>query len=257
MHFIIQSNIYSDPDHYRIFDVMEELGYSYERIHLEKETTELVVETKRKDVFVYGSVRLARLAKEKTEWTPGSFYGGNHNYETHANVYSDGLLNYGARIARFGDELNWEESAEKFIKPFNEAKLFTGKCFSKTKWEQFVNEAITAPKTERLNANTLILVAKPAYVQKEARLWIVGGKVITSVYYKFNGDLPFEAAVPPEGIAFAEEMMKRFEVAPAYVMDIGWTVEGWKIVEVNCINSAGFYHANPKPVFKALELFFG
>jgi hypothetical protein len=52
-------------------------------------------------------------------------------------------------------------------------------------------------------------------------------------------------------------MVKIFNVADAFVMDIGSTEEQeWKIIEINCINSAGFYHLNPRALFRALEVFF-
>jgi len=40
-------------------------------------------------------------------------------------------------------------------------------------------------------------------------------------------------------------------------MDIGLTNDGWKIIEVNCINSSGFYpNTNVKAIIKALYTYF-
>jgi len=47
-----------------------------------------------------------------------------------------------------------------------------------------------------------------------------------------------------------------YNVANAYVMDIALTFDGWKIMEVNCINSAGFYKGNVKEIIAALENFY-
>ena len=34
MYFLIQSNIYSDPDHYKVFDALEELNIEYGVINI-------------------------------------------------------------------------------------------------------------------------------------------------------------------------------------------------------------------------------
>ncbi|SQB43514.1 hypothetical protein [Chryseobacterium jejuense] len=34
MYFLIQSNVYSDPDHYKIFDALEELNIDYKVINI-------------------------------------------------------------------------------------------------------------------------------------------------------------------------------------------------------------------------------
>lgn len=65
--------------------------------------------------------------------------------------------------------------------------------------------------------------------------------------------MEFEERVAKEGLAFAQRMAGIFEVAPAFVMDICLTVEGWKIVEINCVNSAGFYNADLSVLVRSLE----
>lgn len=258
MYFLIQSNIYADPDHDRIFEVLEELQYPYEKIHLEKDAHTITIKSDRKDVFVYGSVRLARLAKKNTHWKPGSFYGGNHLFKNFAPHYQEHLLNHGVEVFPFGQAIHWQAGEQKFIKPYQEAKIFTGKVFTQLKWEDFVAHSLAHPPTPLLHKEALVQASTPQKIYKEARLWIVGDQIVDSVYYKFHGDVTYEAQVAREGLDFAREMLAIFKVAPAFVMDICLTAEGWKIVEINCINSAGFYPtSNIKSVVKALELYLG
>ena len=255
MYYLVQSNIYSDPEHYKIFQVLEELNLAYETIELHN-TEKFDVQVDRKDVFVYGSVKLARLAKANVDWTPGSFYGGNHKFEVHAPHYQENMLNYGAAVHKFSEPLTWKPGEQKFIKPYTDAKVFTGKVFTQMKWEDFVNHALDTPRTKMLHKDTLVQASKKQQLIKEARLWIVGETVISGVYYQFHGDVPFAREVSKDGIDFAKSMVKIFNVADAFVMDICLTTEGWKIVEINCINSAGFYHLNPRSLFRALEVYF-
>jgi hypothetical protein len=96
------------------------------------------------------------------------------------------------------------------------------------------------PHTPLMNSKSLIQISEPRDIIKEARLWIVGENIIEAVYYKILKDIPFEEKVEEQGIEFAEQMISTFNVAEAFVMDICLTDIGWKIVEINCINSAGF-----------------
>jgi hypothetical protein len=206
---------------------------------------------------VYGSVKLARLAKANTDWYPGSFYGGNHLFEVYAPYYKEHLLNYETVVFKFGEAIAWKPNEQKFIKPYAVAKLFTGKVFTETKWNDFVAESLISPKTPLLTGDALMQASPPQQLIKEARLWIVGGQVVASVYYRFHGDITFEREVASEGLAFARDMIGIFNVAEAFVMDICLTFDGWKIVEINCINSAGFYpNLNVKGLVKAINHYF-
>lgn len=256
MYFLLQANVYLDPDHYKIFDALEELNIDYEVINIPSAAEKIDFKTDRKDVFVYGSVTIARLAKQNKDWFPGSFYGGNHLYEVYSKYYGENLLNCNISVHTISGQLNWKKDEIKFIKPYNEAKIFTGKVFTEADWKDFVFEALES-QNNRINEGSLIQVSEAKRTIKEARLWIVGGQIIDGGYYKFNDDAPFEEKVSEDGLSFANEMIRLFNLEEAFVMDICLTNEGWKIVEINCINSSGFYpNTNVKSVIKALNIYF-
>jgi hypothetical protein len=257
MYFLVQSNIYSDPDHDRIYSALEELNIEYETIDLKSTDISISISQDRNDVFVYGSVKLARLAKQNAAWYPGSFYGGNHLYEVHSKYYKQNLLNSSTEIFKFGDAIKWNKNENKFIKPYETAKLFTGKIFNEPEWSDFVHENLLTPRTPLLNQESLMQASSPQHIIKEARLWIIGTQIVDAVYYRFYGDMAFESDVSIDGIEFAKEMISIFNVAEAFVMDICLTLDGWKIVEINCINSAGFYpNLDVKNLIKSLNIYF-
>jgi ATP-grasp domain, R2K clade family 3 len=257
MYFLIQSNIQGDTDHEKIIQALEELNIGYETIELTNLTDKIEVKAHRNDVFVFGSVKLARLAKSNTNWYPGSFYGENHLFEVNSKYYKDNLLNYQTEIFKFGDHIEWKDHEYKFIKPYKDAKIFTGKVFTKIKWQDFVEESLLNPKTPLLTIDSIVQASIPQEIIKEARLWVVGKQVVASVYYKFHKDITFETEVASDGIEFAKKMIDTFNVAKAFVMDICLTYSGWKIVEINCINSAGFYpNLNVKSLVRSLDVYF-
>lgn len=256
MYFLIQANVYLDPDHYKIFDALEELNIDYDVINIPPTAEKIDFETDRNDVFVYGSVTIARLAKQNSHWFPGSFYGGNHLYEVYATYYGENLLNHKVSIHEISEELSWEKDELKFIKPYNEAKIFTGRVFNKAEWKDFVFESLEN-KTNRIIKDSLVQISEAKRTIKEARLWIVGGQIIDGGYYKFNDSALFEEHISEDGLIFANEMIQLFNLAETFVMDICLTDEGWKIVEINCINSSGFYpNTNVKSIIKALNIYF-
>ena len=256
MFFLIQANVYLDPEHYKIFDALEDLNIDYEVINIPPTAERIDFETDRKDVFVYGSVTIARLAKQYSDWSPGSFYGGNHLYEVYSQYYGENLLNHTISVHKISEQLNWKEGEVKFIKPYEEAKIFTGKVFTESEWIDFVFEALENP-ANRITEESLVQISEARQTIKEARLWIVGGQIIDGGYYKFNDQAPFEETVSDDGFRFANEMIRLFNLEEAFVMDICLTDEGWKIVEINCINSSGFYpNTNVKSVIKALNIYF-
>ena len=152
-----------------------------------------------------------------------------------------------------GDTIEWLPNETKFIRPCKDSKTFTGRVFSKIKWDDFVQQSLTNGHTTSLDINTLIQVASPKKIYKEARLWVVDGKIVTSSYYFFHGNVSYEENVEPEGLEFGQSMVDLYQVADAFVMDICLTPDGWKIVEINCVNCSGFYKGDLQKVLIALE----
>ena len=253
MYYIIQENIFKEPNYDNIFRVLEKLNLSYEIVKVKPLAEQFEFSTKHKNVFVYGSVKLAKIAQQY-DFKPGSFYGGNHSFEIYSKYYGENLLNFDSQLTEFGQKLNWESGEEKFIRPSQDAKVFTGKKFTETKWNDFVAQTLESAEISPLNQSTKIQITTPKKIYKEARIWIVGGQVITSSYYFFHGNIDFEETVDIDGILFAEEMANIYQVAEAFVMDICLTTEGWKIVEINCVNSAGLYQADVEKLVMALEV---
>ena len=54
-------------------------------------------------------------------------------------------------------------------------------------------------------------------------------------------------------IDFVNNMISLYQPTKAFVMDIAYTDEGLKIVELNCINCSGFYEANIQKIIMELN----
>jgi hypothetical protein len=250
MFYVIQENVFREENYNKIFDVMKRLKLPYEVLRFDKNGNFNPLMNRRKDVFVFGSVRAARLASNK-QWIPGSFYGENHDFQIYKLFYKNNLLNYDSQLKDISDKINWELNEIKFIRPTKDSKTFNGKLYTKTKWEDTVK--MVEEKNLGVIPPVTIQVGTPKKIYKEARIWIVNGKIVTSSYYKFNDNVVWSEDVEPEGLEFAQRMVNIYQVAPAFVMDICLTPDGWKIVEINCINCSGFYKGDLQKLVMALE----
>jgi hypothetical protein len=250
MFYVVQENVFREENYNIIFSTLNRLGLEYEVV---KVADVLEAETQRKDVFAFGSVKMARLSTEMG-WSPGSLYGGNHDYEIYAAHYGENMLNSDCQIVDIDHEIEWMPNEIKFIRPCKDSKLFNGKLYSHVKWtdtkgsvfEYLLDQYHCIPEVS-------IQVGPIKKIYKEARVWIVDGKVITSSWYRFGENVTWSENVDPDGLEFAQTMVDVYQVAPAFVMDICLTPDGWKIVEINCINCAGFYRGDLQKVIIALE----
>jgi len=250
MFYVIQENVFREENYNKIFDVMKRLKLPYEILRFDKNGDFNPLMNRRKDVFVFGSVRAARLACDK-EWTPGSFYGKNHDFQIYKDYYKKNLLNYDSLLKDIADPIVWEPNEVKFIRPTKDSKVFNGKLYSKVKWEDTVQ--MVKEKYLGIMPPVTIQVSSPKKIYKEARVWIVDGRVVTSSYYKFGDNVAWTEDVEPEGLEFAQNMANLYKVAKAFVMDICLTPDGWKIVEINCVNCSGFYRGDLQKLVMALE----
>ena len=250
MFYVIQENVFREENYNKIFDVMKRLKLPYEILRFDKNGDFNPLMNRRKDVFVFGSVRAARLACDK-EWTPGSFYGKNHDFQIYKDYYKKNLLNYDSLLKDIADPIVWEPNEVKFIRPTKDSKVFNGKLYSKVKWEDTVQ--MVKEKYLGVMPPVTIQVSSPKKIYKEDRIWIVDGKIVTSSYYKFGDNVAWTEDVEPEGLEFAQRMADLYKVEKAFVMDICLTPDGWKIVEINCINCSGFYRGDLQKLVMALE----
>jgi hypothetical protein len=102
-------------------------------------------------------------------------------------------------------------------------------------------------------------------IMAEYRLFVVDGEIIAgSLYRAFNKSkvLPIftdntfthnEINQEDACIKFAKNMLDIYQPAKAFVLDIAITLFGPKIIEVNNINSSGFYASNIEAVVVALN----
>ena len=264
MFYVIQENTFREDNYDNLLKSIERLGLPYEIVKSRPFTEDVEFKTERKDVFVFGSVKLARTGR-KYGWKPGSLLNDNHDYNVYSKQWNDWLLNKDSRVVKFGDEFDWDaKQVEYFIRPCADSKTFTGKLYDWHSWHKFKDDHFAeqerfarlnnGERSSSLDENSLIQVATPKKILKEFRFWAVGGKIATGSLYKMGSSVIRGSLVDDGALDFAQSMVDKFQIASSFVIDVAMVdADTYKIVECGCINSAGFYYANMQKLIMALE----
>ena len=91
-----------------------------------------------------------------------------------------------------------------------------------------------------IDSSTPVVVAPLKEIYREYRFFIVDGKVITGSLYKMGDQVVYKTELDDSEI-FTQKMVDLWQPAEAFVLDIALTKDGYKVLEVNCFNSAGYY----------------
>jgi len=252
MYYIVQKNLFREKNFDILINLFQRWKIEYEIIDWIPFQEEITIHTDRKDIMCFGGVSLAKAAI-KYNWNPGIFYNENHDMEVYFQHYKEHMLNSDGFFIRSQDELPASLPEVFFARPADDTKLFSGGLFSKKGWDDTMKAYLTLKKG--LEHDVKIFVASDKdYIAKEIRCWVVEGKVVTMSQYKLgilvtqkNYDHDEDAR------AFAQKMVDIYTPSRAFVLDICLYQGEWKVVEINCINSAGFYDANMDKLLTALE----
>jgi len=254
---LIQKDVFSAPHYEALIAVLDRLNLPHIVAKIKPGTRELLWENDepltvgQSDVFCWGSVRLAHIAKDYG-WTPGSLFNDNHDYRVYAEHYGEEMLNHDSRIIEFSQEFE-PPSYIFFARPCGDTKAFTGQCFIKASWEEFVKFNLANKSRPTLNESTAVQISSRKDIQREFRTWIVQGKVVTASQYKLGSKVVHQRCTEPLVLEYAQRMADVYCPAEAFVLDVCLANDEMKVVEVNCINCAGFYDTDLVKLIGTLE----
>jgi hypothetical protein len=100
-----------------------------------------------------------------------------------------------------------------------------------------------------------LCIAPIKYIEAEWRFFVVQGKIADgSKYHAAEFKLDVREGFKKEAGIFAEQMIEKFDPAGTFVIDIAEMKNGeYKVVEINCLNSSGFYKIDKRKLLFALD----
>lgn len=134
-----------------------------------------------------------------------------------------------------------------FVRPLVGDKIFTGTTVGTKYYHKELEVIENLPSTCGLTDETLVVLSsdKSQDILGECRLIMQGSKCLAWDFYTEG-----EYLVPD-----LELIQQWFTWTPDefFVADVALTPDGWKLVEINGLASAGWYDINPTPIIQAIE----
>ena len=205
----------------------------------------------------YGSTSLRLKAlKEFERYTPGIFFEeDSFSFQALVAGYGrDNLLNGNSSLISVEQFLKDNDAKSDeliFMRPALDSKTICGRVETRRWYDEHIKVCLN--QRHGPDNSTLLQLSEPQTIDWEYRLFIVDKKVIASSSYKIRGHLNINAGVPEYIIHYGEEMANHYSPSPVFVMDVcELPNKQLKIVENNCFNCSGLYHADPKAIVETV-----
>lgn len=248
-HWILQDNLYDEEGYLEVINTLNRFNLSYEVVHIAYDKTYPDINPTG-PIMAYGSYSLARIAK-LNNWKPGVFLNENHTVEKWIEHYKENMLNYDANILHLKDVVHHIQKPF-FLRPLEDSKAFSGITF--TDKADFLDWKAYKIRTNRiLTEDTCVVLSPLKKIYKETRLFVIQGQIISGSVYKQAGIMIQSPILDPDALEFAESMIKIWTPSEAFVLDVALTDEGYKIVEINCINCSGLYASDIQKIIMTLD----
>lgn len=192
----------------------------------------------------YGATTLIMNAYQSERYAAGVFY--NAATFTMANYqaqWGPRLLNHGAHIETLGSFVGQPHApaSQWFVRPNDDTKTFAGQVLSFAQLQAWHQQLALVPGAEP-GPQALLVFAVPRVIEKEWRHVLVGGRVVTSTRYQWQGEPRISAAdVPADLLAFVADCCAAYQPHGVFVLDTALADGRYFIVECNCFNGTGFY----------------
>ena len=256
VHWVIQTNIFAEEGFEALINAIKTFGLPCTLVKVvpfigDLEPVEGDLPPDGAKAIVMGSYTLAKVAKQRG-WVPGAFVE-NLDFEIQREHWGDRMLNYDAVVTAF-DQVSFQRMPF-FLRPVHDTKAFTGFVCDWPYYEEWRDSVRLVPETTTLTADTPVMICSKKEIYSETRFWIVAGRVVTQSGYKLGTIKRYTRPeeVDPLLCDFAIETVSVWTPNEAFVLDLAMTAEGPKIVEVNNLNSAGWYKGDLQKLVNALE----
>jgi hypothetical protein len=260
MRWILQENIFQEAAFDKLLDVVQRFGFVFSVHKVVPFIGELIPEPAPYigKTIVFGSYSM-RHSVNRHHWYPG-IYNMEHAQGLDTPWGRENLLNGDGREMKF-EYLAYNakyfhgDDAVVFIRPVHDTKVFAGTVMSVPEITEWVHKVCELEEDDgsSLTALTDVIMSEPKDISREWRNWVVGGKIVSSSLYKRGNRVIYAEGIDAPALEFAEAMIKIWNPADAYVLDICELGDGsYRIVEAQCINAAGFYAGDVQKIVAAI-----
>jgi hypothetical protein len=245
MFWVLEKNLYSESSFQLLLEALDRQMVDHQIVSRIPFTVEITPDIDPQDhVYVCGSTGIGKVAKQKG-WVPG-YFDKNLDYEIVRNAYGEDCLNFHSLITTMAEvhrDMIRDPDGKFFTRPCADNKTYSGMV---TDWESLDEWrkkviALEESSMSTLGPNDRIVIAPLRKIYSETRFYVVDGEVITGSSYKIGMKVMYSNEVPQFIKDFAQKMVDHWQPDRAFVLDVADTDDGLKVIEINAINSSGFY----------------
>lgn len=255
--WVIQKNLFNERGYDQLVSTLERMGVPHVDVRVvpfSGEYGELSpeVEDGPRALVAYGSTTLMRIAI-KRRWRPGVFFD-EENFSAPAwfEHWGEHVLNYGAEVVPFKD-VSVPPGEYRFIRPADDLKAFSGHVIYSDSFAEW-KERVLGVESPTLPPDHPCVVAPVREIAREYRFFVVDGRVVTGSIYKLGENVVYRADVEDYVTEYAQARVDEWKPADGFVIDVAAMRDGsLRVIEVNCLNSAGFYACDASKIVQAVS----
>lgn len=257
LHWIIERDVVDEANIQKMTDRLSEEGVPFSIVRVVPFTHEVDGRMPRiaegASVMCYGSIGLGAAAR-KYGWTPGVWSGDEINETRLIREFGERYLNHDAIIRRFDEVSPDDLPATAFIKPDGDTKSFSGEVVARENFLSWRDRMLSSGYLDESALSENIVIAVPKVIGCEWRTFVVDGSPVTSSCYKQYRKVMPEAWMPEPAQDFVKQCIAAYDPLPGYALDVCQVEDGsFRVVEMNTLNSAGFYACDPAVVVSAVN----
>lgn len=256
MHWILQPNFYNEAAYETLVETLKRFNIPYSIEKYAYGAFENEPQLTSKNVMCMGTYAMRNVARERG-WYPGVFDLEPYDFLEQRKHWGTHMLNHDAMVMPF-HEVNI--MGDMFLRPLQDSKVFDGKVYQEDflrKWQSDVNAGIRANGSS-MTADTMVQVCYPKKILSEYRFWIVKGEIITASVYRRGGKVFYSSEVEPCFYDYVRSRLNEWTPLETMVIDVCLIIgenndQEMKIVEINTLNSAGWYAGDVQKLVMALH----
>jgi len=241
MHWVIEKNLFREYNFKILLEQLEKQEVEYTLVSVVPFSHDMEPDVNLEgNVFVCGSTAIGTQAKKKG-WVPG-YFDDNLNMEIVTKQYGDNMLNSKTVFTTLKDAIPPFDRV--FVRPCSDKKEFAGQVMDHSEFIEWRDKVVELEGTSTwtsLKGEDQIMMAPVTFINAEFRFFVVDGVVVTGSLYKRGFQVYYSSDVDEEVYAYAQSMVDKWQPNRAFCLDVALTDVGYKVIEINSINSAGFY----------------
>lgn len=206
--------------------------------------------------IVYGSIQFVNRVVKEVNLYPSSYYDHTRfHLMNYMSEYSPSMfLNKDGFFVSYiwlYKRLSYYQSIlgkKIFVRPNSPKKLFTGLVV------ESLDDLDMLYKSSSVSKNTMVFISSAKHLEKEIRYFIVDGKVVSHSQYHKDHEICITEEDDTECRNLAQKVADSTEeFHNTFVCDIGvWNGFPY-VVELNCINTSGWYLGDINAIMGALN----